>query len=422
MKMTTATASSAWVVPEHESYVMLSKVVLNVTTAVASATVNGSFDRVTPYNSGKITSGAAGYRVRIYRQEGTVNTGYYLLAERALDKNKWPVLAEGLPVHQYNEKKKAIKRVKMISDGWDMPPGDLAMGTYMPQGFHVGAKGRFIYASVPNYPYAWPRSSPDDFRRTTEHPILAIRTTSATLVVLTQGFSYLGDGFHPASFQLAKRPHVYRCRSSRSAIDISMGVIYTSDHGWVLDGPGMPEPMLVSLSHYDTWQFDRDVVQQNVRSGRYRGSTFMWDGVTGWVSSPQGVLTTHTQPFDCFFEDAEANKTYIVNAGNVYQWEGGSTFQTARIKTKAFRTTEPTWMTTGEVIGDYVLPGTATPSTVTFKYYGDGVLLLTKTLSDNKAFRLPGLVRPWVHEIELTFQSRIRSTTIAQSMEEVAKT
>jgi hypothetical protein len=416
-----AASTAAFVTPKDESYILLSTITLNSAVAFASASVTASFARVTPFNCGNLTGGHAGYRIRIYRQEGTVNSDFYMLTERKADKALWPVDPDGIPSHRFNEKKKSIEQVKMISDGWELPPGDLAMGAYLPQGFHVGAKGRYIYASVPNYPYAWPQGSPTDYRRVTEHPILAIKAASGTLVVLTQGFSYLGDGPHPSAFSLAKRPHVFKCRSGRSAIVTYMGVLYTSDHGWVVDGPGLPEPTLVSLTHFDTWQFDRDVVQQNVRAGRYRGVVFMWDGVNGWIMAQNGVLTTHTQAFDCFFEDTETNKTYIVNAGNVLQWEGGSTFETAKIKTKAYRTTEPTWMTVGEVISDYVLPGTSTPSTVTFKYYGDGVLLITKTLSDSKAFRLPGLVRPWVHEVELTFQSRIKSTVIAQMMEEVAK-
>jgi hypothetical protein len=395
-------------------YVSLVKISIPLSSASASGYVTaGTVTRKRPYNILNAHS-----RLRVYRQSGS-DINFYLVFDVKVSNvtfNSPLASAGGAPV----DAKRSNKANKLVTDGWEMPPGYLRGIKANPFGYMVAWNSkhrRDLLLSAWRAYYAWPASRNLDYRQSTQHDIVAIEVVGGTVVVLTKGWTYLGDGSHPSSFSMAHRPHPYPCRSKASVVSTLRGVVYSTDQGYVLDGPALPEPVLLTDAHYDKWKWDKDVVQQSVIGVYYRGAyiTF-WPTNKGHIFHPTGQLTTHTQPATCAFYHPETGKAYFVVADDVFEWEGDSaTFQTQRWKSKKFRLPAPQMFLAYQVFGDFVQPLTATPDTVTLKHYGEGVLSHTASVTSATMGRLPSGKRSREHEIEITSKSRVTYIAVNQN-------
>jgi hypothetical protein len=396
------------------SYVSLVKFSIPLSSASASGYIlTGEARRKRPYNLSNAHCG-----VRIYRQTGS-DLNFYLVFDLKTSQivlNSPLGSGGGAPV----DARRANKAVKLITEGWDMPPGYLKGIKANPFGYMVAWNSktrRDLLLSAWRAYWAWPTSEDLNYRQAAQHEILAVDVVGGTVVVLTKGWSYLGDGSHPSTFSMAHRPHPYPCRSSASVVSTLRGVVYASDQGYVLDGPALPEPVLLTDAHYDKWKWDKDVVQQSVIGVYYRGSyiTF-WPTNKGHILHPTGQLTTHTQPATCAFYHPETGKAYFAVADDVFEWEGdAATFQTQRWKSKKFRLPAPQMFLAYQVFGDFVQPLTATPDTVTLKHYGEGVLSHTASVTSATMGRLPSGKRSREHEIEITSKSRVTYIAVNQN-------
>jgi hypothetical protein len=119
-----------------------------------------------------------------------------------------------------------------------------------------------------------------------------------------------------------------------------------------------------------------------------------------------------------------------VAAANAYEWEAvaaGGVDSIAPISTWDTDEQNPltyTWKSARQVCPYLLNPGAARVEAddypVTFRLYNDqGTLVLTKTVSDNEAFRLPGNYLTNWFEVEVESSEIVRTVHVAETMEEL---
>lgn len=394
-----------------DAYVVLGRIGIPISTATASGYTAGSalMSKSRPYN---FATGIASDRVksfvRVYRQTGT-DPNYYLIIQRPINLS--------FPITSLIDSKRTAKAVRLVSEGWDLPPGGLKGIKANPQGYMMGFIGKTVYLSEFRAPYAWPSSQDLDYRQPTKDRVIAIGITGGAAVVLTKGQTYIGAGSHPGAFQMQLRPHVYPCRSKKSVVSTTNGVIYSSDYGYVIDGPTFPQALVLTENQFDKWTWDKDVIQQSVVAMYYRGAlvTF-WAAAKGHILK-NGVLSTHTETAACVYTDPETGLAFFANGDDVYQWEGdAASFKTQIIRSKKFRLPLPASMSALQVFGDFVQPRTATADTVTVRVYEEGTLWATKSVTSSTPVRLPSPQRWREYEIEIECKSRVQRVVISTNM------
>lgn len=289
---------------------------------------------------------------------------------------------------------------------WSEPPADLQGLTGMPNGVMAGFFGNTVAFCEPYIPYAWPV----DYQISTEHPIVAMASFGQTLVVGTRGSPYFISGADSASMSATKMDSRQSCVSARSMISVDGGVIYASPDGLCLaNGQGI-QVITQGIANREEWQaldpsslvcaFHDGVVYLHSSTG-----TYTFNIATGKLSTVTlGEATT-------LYVDNITDKLYAAYGANVMSLFTSATKRTAVWKSKVFVLPKPAgfaWLT---IESDFSAP-------LTVKWYGDGVLRHTATVSSRLPVRLPA-GEFLEHEIEISGTARWNSLTIASSTAEL---
>jgi hypothetical protein len=290
---------------------------------------------------------------------------------------------------------------------WAEPPSNLQGLTGMPNGVMAGFFGNTVAFCEPYIPYAWPVV----YQISTEHPIVAMASFGQTLVVGTRGSPYYISGADSASMSAVKMDSRQSCVSARSMISVDGGVIYASPDGLCLaSGQGI-QVITQGIYTREDWQalnpsslfcaFHDGVVY-------FHGST----GVTYSLNISTGKLSVVSigAPTTLYVDNI-TDKIYAASGANVVSLFTNTTKRTGTWKSGIFVLPRPlgfAWLT---IESDF-----ATPLTV--KWYGDGVLRYTATVSSRTPVRLPA-GEFLEHELEISGTSRWNSLTIASSTAEL---
>lgn len=293
---------------------------------------------------------------------------------------------------------------------WAEPPSNLQGLTGMPNGVMAGFFGNTVAFCEPYIPYAWPV----DYQISTEHPVVAMASFGQTLVVGTRGSPYYISGADSASMSAVKMDSRQSCVSARSMISVDGGVIYASPDGLCLaNGQGI-QVITQGIYTREDWQalnpsslvcaFHDGVVY-------FYGST----GVTYALNVATGKLSTVTLgTVTTLYVDNITDKLYAASGTNVASLFTSATKRTAVWKSKVFvlpKTTGFAWLT---IESDF-------STSLTVKWYGDGVLRHTAAVSSRLPVRLPA-GEFLEHEIEISGTARWNSLTIASSTAELQAT
>lgn len=289
---------------------------------------------------------------------------------------------------------------------WAEPPPDLQGLTGMPNGVIAGFFGNTVAFCEPYIPYAWPV----DYQISTEHPIVAMASFGQTLVVGTRGSPYYISGADSASMSAVKMDSRQSCVSARSMISVDGGVVYASPDGLCLaNGQGI-QVITQGIANREEWQaldpsslvcaFHDGVVYLHASTG-----TYTFNVLTGKLSTVTlGAVTT-------LYVDNITDKLYAASGTSVVSLFTSATKRTAVWKSKVFVLPKPAsfaWLT---IESDFSTP-------LTVKWYGDGVLRYTATVSSRLPVRLPA-GEFLEHEIEISGTARWNSLTIASSTAEL---
>ena len=361
----------------------------------ASQTVTLTFGTVPTgnYNLGSI---------RVYRTAvGTSGTNYYFV-------NEVPVASA-----TYTDNVLGTDLGEPIpSLTWAMPPEDLDGLTALPNGFLAGFSGRDIYFSEAYYLHAWPI----EYSQSVDYPIVALGQFGQSVVVLTTGSPYMLTGSDPASMTLQKLDFEQACLSAKSVCRLGSGVVYASPDGLAYIGPDGMNILTADFFTRKEWQtLNPASIIGEQHDNRYYA--FFDDGVNkgGFILDPKSngspfIFTD--QYFTGLYNDLRNDALYGVRQGTISKLEGSTSVLSYTWRSKQFLLPKPLNFKCAQVIaGDY--------TSITVKFYVDGVLVHTASPTSQAPFQLPGGYKGRVLEVELSGTSTVVAVHVAESMEEL---
>lgn len=277
-----------------------------------------------------------------------------------------------------------------------------------------------LYMTPPYIPYGWPLA----YNLSTEYPIVALGHYNNTLIILTEGWPYLSDGQDPSSAGLTKVEFMQPCINKRGVVSGVNFTLYPSPDGLVTigeEGVSVPSSGLLTKEQWNAlgpedfvsfWYDNRYVAFKAGTNQGYVLDTQASAPTLQVISLPAGVRVWGGHV------DLEADGLFLLQdtgAGTpftVSQFDVGSAL-TYTWRSKQFAIPSYTPVSVARIRADW---GTG----VTFTFYGDGVSLFTKLITDGSPFRLPAGMWRQV-EFTLSGTDRVEEVILATSVEELAQ-
>lgn len=290
---------------------------------------------------------------------------------------------------------------------WAEPPEQLQGLTGMPNGVMAGFFGNTVAFCEPYVPYAWPV----EYQISTEHPVVAMASFGQTLVVGTRGAPYYISGADSASMSSVKMDSRQSCVSDRSMISVGGGVVYSSPDGICFaDGQGI-RVATEGIFSREEWQA---LVPSSVVCAFHDGVLYIHtqSGVTYTLHLATNKLSTVSLDAPTtLYVDNITDKLYAASGTKIVSIATATSRREATWKSKRFVLPQPVPFAWLVIESDFAAP-------LTVKWYGDGVLRHTATVSSRLPVRLPAGVY-LEHELEITGTSTWNSITIASSTTEL---
>jgi hypothetical protein len=343
-------------------------------------------------------------------------------------------------------------------EDWVLPPTGLS-GIIAPDGGSLaGFYGNRVYVTEPYLPHAWPYSYPVD------STIIGLGFIKGTIVVVTDEFIYLLSGQADA-MSTEKLSGKYPCLAKAGIVSSEVGVFFPSHEGIVLvttDGPVLfSYDFFTKLQYYNS--YTPTVIRAIYYNGKYfafhNNGCFMIDArdktlsriaTSPFVSSPHVSLVDNELYFISRDEEGGVNALYkfadpaseeylqYTYRSKDFILGSISNFSAARVirditewgadnaANIAANAAIFAAGTGGAVNDEEVNAGAVNFDNlqrvytgITFRLYGDGVLLHSEAINDDNPFRLPGEVTYQRCFFELAGDIPVDDVTIATSMEEL---
>jgi len=173
---------------------------------------------------------------------------------------------------------------QLQSENWSGPPVDLVGLISMPNGMIAGWKDNEIWFCEPYRPHAWPVA----YMQTIEAPIVGCGTIDQNLMVLPSGQPYVASGIHPSVIALRQVQPLEPCTSKQSIVSTPNGVLYTSNNGLILIGPGGGVNLTYDIIRKDEWL--RLANLQTI------AATYFMNGYYAFSGAVEGVFQTDPPP------------------------------------------------------------------------------------------------------------------------------
>lgn len=337
--------------------------------------------------------------IRIYKSaSGTTTDGFYFHREIAIgtaattDDNR--DLGELLP-----------------TAAWLTPPSDLTWLTAMWNGMMAGISGNAVRFCEPFTHYAWPIAY--DALPADAKPV-ALGVVGQQLLVLTTGRPLLVAGSSPDSLDQIPLEFNQACVAPRSVVSLGYGVAWASEDGLCLYTSDGPRILTAGVMLREDWQaLNPSSIVGCLYEGRYIGSFDDGTGRKGFVidpTNPKGMYFLDTG-YSAMLFDTLRDGLYVLDGTDVKKWDSGSAM-TVKAKSKLFYSPRPINFAAAEVIAD------AYP--LTFRFYADGSLCHTQTVTGQNPFRLPAnyLAQSFQLEIESAFP--VLEVNVGTSVAELA--
>lgn len=363
------------------------------------------------------------------------------------------------------------------STDWDMPPIDMKNIITLPNGILAGFTGKELCLSEPNQPYAWP----EIYRKVVDFDIVGIRDWGQSIVIGTKGKPYRLTGTHPQTMSMQRIEREQSCLSKRSMVALQNGVAYASPDGIVMFGASGIRVTTELILRKEEWS---NYNPASMISAQYDDRYYAFYTGGGEMNNESGLIvydpeeanasfTTGESKADGVYVDKEKDNLYFIDGNHIMQWDAGGAEFVGNFLTKRFTMPKPvalraakfhldvgTDITQTELdaaiaagisaieadiasgallnngnfggfsVNQYTVGGgpyldlankLGTPSSLTFKVYGEGKLLFTRSVEDEEAFRLdiPDLYDTYQFEITVN-QIRVSDFVIAETMSEIA--
>lgn len=295
------------------------------------------------------------------------------------------------------------------STTWYMPPAGMKGIVKHPAGFFVGFVGNEIVPSEAFLPHAYNPSN----RLTVEYPIVGLGVFGQSILIVTQGLPYVATGSSPDSLILERLEIKEAGVSKRGIVDLGEAVVYPSGNGLMLVGMGAAQNLTESLFTREEWQaLNPSSILGVVHDGRYFGFYDTGTVQGGFIVEP-GEMPSLVK-LDTFataaFSDPVSNALYLMGGSSIVKWEGSSAKMSLTWKSRPERLPRPASFAWGQVVGKNF--------SGTLKYYVDGVLKHTQTVTSSSPFRLPSALGEVV-EVEVSGTSEVSEILLAEDIEEI---
>lgn len=319
------------------------------------------------------------------------------------------------------------------STNWIEPPDDLKGFVNMANGITAAFHNNEVCFSEPYKPYTFPLA----YRYSVDATVVGIAALGNSLVVTTEGSPYIATGNHPTSISMYPTNQPYPCLSKRGVVNIGTGVIYPTFEGLVFVSGSRPVLSTMQLFTRKEWvQYYPETLYGRFYDGKYIGSYatpsserkgFVYQAMTDRI--PMFVETNITSV--AAYSDLETGEYYFITNDKMYQWDADTSpyasqnwwsrefsfekplnFGAALIEfdnnipdDSSFLQSiidgnlslgQPTGYMAGNEVGmlemgsdEYESAPNATINSVVFQLYVQGELKWTRTVTDNKVFRLP---------------------------------
>jgi hypothetical protein len=283
---------------------------------------------------------------------------------------------------------------------WAVPPEKLTGLVGLPNGIMAGFVDNYVAFCEPYHPYAWPV----EYQITTEWPIVALGVYGQTVVVGTTGNPYLMSGSDSASMSAVKLDANQSCVAARSMVSVDGGVVFASPDGLCLANESGVR--LVTLNYFtrEDWQ---KLNPSSIIAG-YHEMTYYFMVSGGAAGSKTyalhletGKLTTLDVTGSTFYSDMLTDKLYVASGSNIIACFSGTGHRSGRFKSKRFVAPLHASYAWASIESNFE------EGPVTLRWFGDGELKHTTSVSSRAPVRLPA--GRWLeHEVEIESSSRVK--------------
>lgn len=293
---------------------------------------------------------------------------------------------------------------------WAMPPARLSGLVGLANGVLAGFFDNTFCPSESYIPYAFPV----EYQITTEYPIMALGAFGQTAVVFHRGGVDYISGSDAASMSREKNVSINACVSRRSIANSSDAVGYASALGVCVASRAGVQLLTESHFTHEDWQ----KLNPSTIIGGFHENTyfFMCTPVSGpqvcySLHVPTGKLTTLDVQGSAFYTDILTDRLYVANGTVIIALFAGTRHRTGVWRSKKIVVPSQAAFAWMVIESDFEAP-------VTVRWYGDGVLLHTKSVASREPVRLPA-GRYLEHEIEVESAARWNRLTMASSTDEL---
>lgn len=299
------------------------------------------------------------------------------------------------------------------SEGWDPPPADMHSIIAMPNGILAGLSKNDIYFSEPYLPHAWDGEN----ALSMDFPGVGLGAFGSTLVVATQGHPYIVSGSTPASMTLEKVAINQACVSKRGIASMTDGVLYPSPDGLVFIGSSGFRIVTDSIMTRDDWQ---ELVPSSITAvahdGRYYGFYDTGSIQGGFVIDVGAETFSYLDTYaTAVYSDLLTDGLFLQVGNNIEQWDAGAGNITWTWESTDSFIPRPLNFGFGRINGENC-------ANITLEVYADDVLRATRTITDNKSFRLPSGFKARKWRVKMTGTGTWTDVVLSSTSQEIAST
>jgi len=306
---------------------------------------------------------------RIYRTVvGTSSTNFQFVAEINLSVSSF---TDGIADENTGE--------VLPSQNWDIPPADLKGLVAMPGGFLAGFTGKSVRFSVPFQPHAFPI----EFETSVFYDIVAIGATGNSLVVATTEFPSILTTIDPSSVTETRLELNQACVSKRGLTDVGNAIVYPSPDGLVMIRGAVARIITDNLYQRIDWQ---KINPSTMIAGMQDRNLYMFTSTNTIIldlDERGGYITESDQKILGLYVDTFNDVLAIIQGDRIKQWDNGVNNLSFEWKSKKFRLDKPTAWSAARIIADSY--------PITLEFYANDALVLTYTVNNDRAFRVPSL-------------------------------
>ncbi|MDY7116607.1 hypothetical protein RAN53_09615 [Halomonas sp. SSL-5] len=291
------------------------------------------------------------------------------------------------------------------STEWDGPDARMIGLTALPNGILAGFFENTLCFSEAYLPHAWPvgyqLAFPDD--------IVAIASTAAGLVVVTEGQPHLVSGSSPEAMAQIELDVNQSCVSRRSLVDMGEFALYASPDGLVAAAGRDARVATREVMSREQWQA---LKPETIHAYRYDGRYLAFYESGCFTFTPgEGIEFFDITASGGYYDIAD-DTLYLIQDAGITAWGKGDplTF-TWRSRLHEIPPGAAGFTCAKVIARDYP---------VALRLFADGEAVLDLSVKDAQMFRLPAgytLNRDW--EIELAGTHEVNSVQIATSPTEL---